>query len=103
MGGDFLLHRCARRTLLSRLGAEPARTPGGAPVSASDRFGSLRTVTLQQTLGAFQLALCIAGHHRGDLLWTSVARTAARASLGHHPCQRRLDMGALVLRAGDHA
>src|SRR5580704_6634685 len=98
MGADLLFHRVAGRTLFSRLGAESAGTLDGAARGAGDRVGAVRTIALQQTLGTFQLAVCVAGRHRGDVLRAGVARTAAGAGVYDYPCQRRLDLGTLVLR-----
>src|ERR1022692_533971 len=98
VGGDFLLYCRAGRTLLPGLGAEPAGTSCGTPGGSGDCVGVVRTVALQQTVRTFQLALCAAGYYRGDLLWTRVAAAAASAGLDDYPRERRLVVGALVLR-----
>src|SRR5271170_2277903 len=97
MAGYLLFHRRARRTLLSRLGAEPSRTARGTANRSGDRIGALWTVAFQQALGALQLALRLARQHRWDFLRPSMARTTSRAGFEHYPCQRRLAMGPLVL------
>src|SRR5579862_3913315 len=66
------VYRRARRTVFSRLGAEPARTPRRTASGVGDSVGDLWTITLQQALSAFQLALCVAGNHRRDFLWTRI-------------------------------
>src|SRR5580704_7787243 len=97
VGADFLLHRCTGRAFFSGLGAESARTPHEPGSSASNRLSGIWIVTLQQALGTFQLALRIIGEHRWDFLRTSLERRPPRTRLQHYSCQRRLDMGAVVL------
>src|ERR1700677_2981009 len=66
MALDISLHRSAGRTFLSRLGTESARTPGRTARGSGDRLGTFRAFTLQQTIGAFQLALRFAGYDCWD-------------------------------------
>jgi len=100
LGGNILPHRRARRTLLSRLGAELARAPRGPSRGTGDRVDPVRPVTLQQTVRTLQLALRSAGGHRRDFLRTCMARAPARARIDDHPRQRGLVVGAVVLEAG---
>src|ERR1700734_1190398 len=97
MVADISLHRSAGRTFLSRLGTESARTPGRTARGSGDRLSTFRAFTLQQTIGAFQLALRLAGYDCGDFLRPGLARAPARGCIDHHTRQRRLDMGIVVL------
>src|ERR1700692_2307574 len=100
LGGDIFLYCRAGRALFPRVGTKSFRAPRRTPCGSGNSFGSVRPFALQQTLRTLQLALRTSGDHRWNFLWSRVASTPARSGFGDHACQRRLDLGAVVLGAG---
>ena len=99
LGRDIFPYRRAGRALLSSVGAELAGAAGEPACSSSNRVGVVRAVALQQTVGFFQLALCVAREHCGNFLRPRAAGTAARAGFCDYARQRGLGLEIVVLEA----
>ena len=73
VGRNICFCRGAGRTFLSRLGAKLARAASWPMGGLNYRVSFVRPVAFQQTISTLQLALCSAGHDRGNLLRPSMA------------------------------
>ena len=97
VGRHLCFCRGAGRTFLSRLGAKPARAASGPMGRSGDRVSFVRPVAFQQTISTLQLALCSAGHDRGNLLRPGMAREPPRTCVDDHAYVRGLAVVVVVL------